>query len=261
MIKSILFSIVTLGLILSFTACKTPKMNLNYFSADKRDSSYNRIWQKYESRIQPGDKLSIYVTALNAESAKPYNLSAGTGTAVLAQNQGISVDPEGRILYPQLGFIKVTGLTKDELRDTLLNRLKVYLTDPVVTVDFLNFKITVLGEVTRQGPILVPNGSITLLEALGQAGDIASTGRRDSVLIIREVGNKREFGYVNLLSNETFKSPYFALQQNDVIYVQMNDKKTKLESNETFSKNLQITTTVVTVISTLTLLILNLAKK
>lgn len=242
-----------------FTACKTPK-NINYFSSDKRDSSFDRMIQNYEARIQPGDRLSIYVTALNAESAKPYNLSSGTGTAVLAQNQGISVDPSGKILYPQLGFIHAAGLTRNELRDTLLTRLTPFLTDPVVTVDFMNFKITVLGEVTKQGVISVPDGSINILQALGQAGDIPITGKRDSVMVIRESGGKREFGYINLLSNQTFKSPYYFLQQNDIVYVPMNNKKIQTDADQTFIRNLSVVTSVLAVLSTFGLLILNISK-
>lgn len=251
-------SMISLIIVL-LSACKGPK-SLNYFSQDSRDSSHNRIWQNYEVKIQSGDRLAIYVTALNAASAQPYNLSSGTGTAVLAQGQGLTVDQQGKILYPQLGFIDVAGLTKDELRDTLLNRLKIYLIDPVVTVDFMNLKITVLGEVAHQGSFPITNGTITLLQAIGEAGDITSTGMRDSILVIRENNGRREFGYVNLLSNQAFKSPYFALQQNDVIYVPMNAKKVRSEQDQVFSKNLQVVTSVVTVLSTIGLLILNLTR-
>lgn len=248
---------------LVFSACRTPRTNLNYFSADKRDSSHARIWQSYEARIQPGDRLSIFVTALNPESAKPYNLLGGSTTGVSvpgSTTQGISVDQQGRILYPQLGFIRAAGLTRNELRDTLLNRLQEYLTDPVVTVDFSNFKVTILGEVGQQGPIQVADGTITILEALGQAGDIPLSGRRDSVLVIRENAGKREFGYINLLSNESFKSPYFSLQQNDVVYVPMNERKIKLEQEQNFVRNLSIATSIIAVISTVGLLIVNLSR-
>jgi polysaccharide biosynthesis/export protein len=240
-----------------FTACKPSQKNLNYL-ADKRDSTHSRIWESYETRIQPGDKLSIFVTALNPESAKPYNfvsLSTAGGSP-----QGITVDQQGRILYPQLGFIKAAGLTKSELRDTLLGRLKTYLTDPVATVEFIDSKITILGEVNKQGPLLINDRRVTILEALGQAGDITTTGRRDSVLVIREAGGKREFGYINLLSNDLFKSPYFLLQQNDVVYVQMNDKRLRSETEEKFVRNLSLVTSVLAVLSTLGILILNITK-
>lgn len=257
-IPKLLASACLLLIFSTLISCRAHKVNLNYLN-DKRDSSHTRIWQQYEAKIQPGDRIMINVTALNPESAKPYSVSSGaSGTGVSVP--GISVEPDGKILYPQLGFIKAAGLTRNQLRDTLLNRLKVYLTDPVVTVDFVNTRITVLGEVSQQGPIPIPEGRITLLEALGQAGDITTSGRRDSVLVIRESGGKREFGYINLLSNEVFKSPYFVLQQNDVVYVQMNEKKLKRENDETFVRNLSIVTSILAVISTVGLLILNLTR-
>jgi polysaccharide export outer membrane protein len=257
--NQLLHFIVFTAVSLSFVGCYSKK-NLNYFSQDKRDSSHNQILQDYEAKIQPGDKLSIFVTALNPTSALPYNLSTGTGTAVLAQNQGISVDSKGYILYPQLGFIKAGGLTKNELRDTLLRRVSLYLTEPVVTVDFLNFKVTVLGEVNKQGPINVTDGKLTLLEALGQAGDIALTGRRDSIIIIRETSGKREFGYINLLSNDIFKSPYFVLQQNDVVYVQMNKIKQGTVSDQITQRNISIAVSITAALSTLGLLIYNITR-
>jgi polysaccharide biosynthesis/export protein len=245
--------------VLVIASCKTAKTNLNYFSADKRDSSHTKIWQQFEVKIQPGDRLSIRVSALNVESAKPYSLPEVT--EIGGQVRGITVDNEGKILYPQLGFISVAGLTEENLRDTLLNRLRIYLTDPVVTVDIITSKnITVLGEVNKQGPIVLTKGSITILEALGEAGDIATTGRRDSVLVVRENGNKREFGYINMLSNEVFTSPYFILQPRDVVYVQMNNKRIRSENEQEFTRNLSIATSILAVISTLGLLILNLAR-
>lgn len=256
--KSIILLSTPLFITLLLSACRTPKQNLNYFSADTRDSSHARIWESYEAKIQPGDKLAIVVTALNTESAKPYNFASGS--PVGGGVPGTIVSPQGTILFPQLGFIKAAGLTKNELRDTLLNRLRTYLTDPVVTVEFADAKITVLGEVGRQGPIPMNDRRITILEALGQAGDIATTGRRDSILVIRESNGEREFGYINLLSNQAFKSKYFTLQQNDVVYVQMNQRKLKSDNEQELLRNISILTSVLAVVSTIGLLVLNLTR-
>jgi len=207
--KSICHSVALLLAINALVAgCRTPRQNINYLH-DTRDSTHNYVWQNYETKIQPGDRLSIYVTALNPESAKPYIMGSGGGTSAGASSgtPSILVDNQGRILYPQLGFIQVAGLSLNSLRDTLLQRLSTYLTDPVVTVDFANFKITVLGEVARQGQVQVQDGHMTILEAIGQAGDISVTGERDIVLVIRETNGKREFGHINMYSNEIFKSP------------------------------------------------------
>jgi len=260
--KTQIFLLAAVSIIFLLPACKTQK-NLNYFSHNKRDSTHNVIWRQYEARIQPGDRLLIQVSALNPESAKPYMLSANTDGRTNQQNAltgNITVEPDGRILYPQLGFIKAAGLTKRQLRDTFLNRLKVYLNDPVVTVDITNSKITVLGEVHKQGPIPITGESITILQALGEAGDITTNGKRDSILVVRETGGVRSFGHVNLLTNDVFKSPYFVLQQNDVVYVPMNEKKIRTENEQVFIRNLSIVTSVLAVVSTLGLLILNLTR-
>ncbi len=245
---SFLFALICFAALMP--ACKVQKKNINYLSAENRDSSHARIWQNYEVKIQPGDKLQIGVIALNAASVQPYALGANGAPGIA------TVDSEGNILYPQFGYLKVAGLTRMELRSLLLEKLKVYLRDPVVTVDFSNFKVTMLGEVKQQGVISVPEGKITILEALGQSGDLTETGRRDSVTVIREVNGKREFGNLNLLSNEIFKSPYFVLQQNDVVYVPMIPSKALVAVKERKGVELATIYSILGILSTLTLLIL-----
>jgi polysaccharide biosynthesis/export protein len=212
-----------------FSACKPQKvLDRNYLSRDLPDSTHTRIWQDYQIRIHKRDRVSITVTALNQASAAIYNFSSGNSGV-----QGYAVDEQGNILFPQLGFIHVEGYTKFQLRDTLLNRLKTYLTDPVVSVEFTNLQVTIMGEVGQQGPIPLTENRINVFEALGIAGNIASGGRRDSVLVIREENNQRKFGYVNLLTNDVFKSDYFMLQQNDIVYVPMvKSKSTAKEAGE-----------------------------
>jgi len=198
--------------------------------------------------------LQISVLALNPASVQPYALGANGSPGVA------TVDKDGNILYPQLGYIKTAGLTRNELRTVLLEKLQVYLKDPVVSVEFANFKVTMLGEVKQQGPITVPEGRITILEALGQSGDITETGRRDSILIIREVNGRREFGNVNLLSNEVFKSPYFILQQNDVVYVPMVPQKALVAVKERKGVELSTIYSVLGILSTLTILIMQVTR-
>jgi polysaccharide biosynthesis/export protein len=147
----------------------------------------------------------------------------------------------------------VEGLTKFQVRDTLMNRLKKYLTDPIVIVDFANLKVTVMGEVGQQGPLHLTESRITLLEALGQAGNITTIGRRDSILVIREENNQRRFGYVNLLSNDAFKSDYFMLQQNDIVYVPM--VKSKATAKDTEGTFVEKTLPIISALASLTSLI------
>lgn len=229
-------------IIFLLASCTTPK-NVNYLSSYPRDSSYTYIYQSFEVPIQVGDELAITVSALNPASAIPYNLP-----------KGITVDQDGKILYPQLGAIKVEGLTRSQFRDQMITRLKTYLTDPVVTVDFLNFKVTVLGEVDKPGTINLPQGRINILEALAQAGDLTTYAKKTPVMVIRENKGRREFGYVNLLSNSIFTSPYYRLQQNDIVYVQGVENKPTADQ-EVSTRRMSYLTGILAIVSTLGLLI------
>jgi polysaccharide biosynthesis/export protein len=224
---------------------------MNYFSTYGIDSSHTYIHQSYEVPIQVGDQLSIVVSALNPQSAIPYNLPLGT--------KSITVEQDGRILYPQLGLVTVEGLTISQLRDVLSARLKSYLTDPVVSIEFVNFKITVLGEVSSPGVKLVPDGKVNIIQALAQSGDLTMYAKRYPVMVIRENKGRREFGYVNLYSNSIFSSPYYRLQQNDIVYVQAREDKPSADE-QTVNRRLTLATTVLGLVTTIGLLILNLTK-
>lgn len=223
------------------------------------------IVQNIEATIQPGDRLSITVSAFNQASAAPYNLGGGVQSAVQNGTSSITgnvpgsylVKPDGTIQFPQFGSLSVAGKTTQELTANLTQRLQQYVTDPMVTVTFINFKISVLGDVTRPGPIPVQDGKINIIEAIGIAGDLTMFGKRDNILVIREQNGKREFGRVNLLSKNVFNSPYYHLQQNDVVYVEMNKNKA-LTSDQSGIRNITIATSIVSVLSTLALVIINL---
>jgi polysaccharide export outer membrane protein len=242
------------------SSCNSEKKlaNLIYFR-DNTDSLNATMIQNAEPRIQVGDRLSVVVNALSPESVAPYNLGAGTATAGSANAFGYVVEEDGAITFPQLGKIQVSGKTRTQLIGLLSDSLKRYVRDPVVTVQFLNFKVNVLGEVNRQGPLTTPEGKMTLLEALGQAGDITFYGRRDNVLVIRERNGQREFGRVNLLSKRAFSSPYFVLQQNDVVYVELTAAKVAA-TDQIMIRNLTIASTIISVLSTLVFLIINISR-
>lgn len=232
-----------------FTSC-SPAKDLDYFSYPAYDSSHMFVQESYEVPIKVGDQLSITLSALKPEYAVPYSVPSG---------KNLSVDDDGYILYPQLGPVKAVGLTRNQLRDLLTNKLKVYLVDPVVLIELVNFKITVMGEVGREGTIQVPTAKINILEAIAQSGDITPYGRRESVTIIREKNGIREFGYVNLLSHNFFTSPYYRLQQNDIIYVRSRNKPDLSEQN--FQKKLSLGTTLLSVITTITFLIIAITRR
>jgi polysaccharide biosynthesis/export protein len=192
-----------------------------------------------ETIIESNDILSILVSSLNQDASSAFNLSNTTDvtstTAAGNRNEsaGYLVSHEGFIQFPQLGNIKVAGLTKDQLQDTVTRILtdRKLLMSPIVSVRMLNFKVTVLGEVGHPTVIPVPSEKISLLEALGLAGDLTINAKRDNVLVIREEPGKKIIKRLNLNSSDLFSSPYYYLRSNDVVYVEPNKTKVMSSSN------------------------------
>jgi polysaccharide export outer membrane protein len=242
-------------------ACNTQKNlgSIVYFN-QPGDTALARIVQNYEPVIRPGDRLRIVVDAANALSVAPYNLGGSGGAAGGASATiGYIVEADGNIHFPQLGKIEVAGLKRKELVDLLTGKLVKFVNDPIVSVEFLNFKITVLGEVGRPGTINVPDGKVTIIDAIGLAGDLPLTARRDNIMVLREKNGQREFGRINMLSKNAFSSPYFVLQQNDVVYVELTSAKVAA-SDQTFSRNLSIASGVLSLLTTVTFLVITAIK-
>lgn len=191
-------------------------------------------------KVMPKDLLTIVVSCSTPELAAPFNLvnsSAGTGMEGKMMGQGIAsstshqylVDNQGNINFPILGEIHVGGLTKQEIGNLIIEKLKVYLKEaPIVTVRIVNYRISVLGEVSAPGSFIVSNEKINLLEALAMAGDLTIYGMRDNVKLIRTgQDNRQEIITLDLNKSETVMSPYYQLQQNDIVYVTPNKTKAK----------------------------------
>jgi len=181
-----------------------------------------------EAIIQKNDILSITVSSLSAAADAPFN-SPNTSAAAGAI-AGYLVNSEGSIQFPILGNIKAEGLTKNQLKDKITKALvdAKQLVDPIVTIRFANFRVTILGEVNHPTVVNVPNEKISLLEAIGLAGDLTIYGKRQNVMIIREEKEQKIIKRVDLNSAEIFTSPYYYLQSNDIVYVEPN--KTKIAS-------------------------------
>ena len=230
---------LTLGALLAFllVSCqsykKVPYLQDTAFVNDTEQSIHQA-----GVKVMPKDLLTIAVSCSTPELAAPFNLAnSGTasGTEGKTVGQGIEstalqqylVDNQGNINFPVLGEIHVGGLTKLEIENLIVDKLKVYLKEaPLVTVRIVNYRISVLGEVTKPGSFVVSNEKINLLQALAMAGDLTIYGRRDRVAVIREKDGKRRILYHDLRSSDIFQSPCYYLQQNDIVYVEPNKAKT-----------------------------------
>lgn len=230
--RSVLKSIAFVFSILFFTSCIDSKKT-TYFNDLNDTVLKSSSYEGVEHVIQKNDILSIRVTSLSAEASAPFNATntpaASTTTATGARNEssGYLVNPDGFIQLPMIGNIKAEGLTKSQLKESITKLLldKKLLVDPIVDIRHLNHEVTIIGEVGRPTVITVPNEKISLLKALGVAGDITIFGRKDNVLLIREDKGKKIIKRLDLNSPKFLQSDYYYLQPNDVVYVEANKNK------------------------------------
>ena len=230
-----LFSLTILTLLLmSITSCQSTK-NIAYIQ-NSDSISYDQSRFLYDAKIMPKDQLTITVNTVNPEASLPYNLllqnaysqgrnvSSGGGTLM-----PYLVDNDGYINFPVVGRLKVSGLTKSECENLILDKIRPYMAEtenPVVTVRMSSYSVSVLGEVTRPGSFQVGREKITILEALAQAGDLTIYGVRNKVKLIREdATGKKEIHTMDLTDANIVNSPYYYLQQNDIVYVEPNKVK------------------------------------
>lgn len=197
--------------------------------------------------IQPNDLLNITVSSLSeaARLFEPAPTRIIINTESSQPTEGYLVNPKGMIQFPLLGNMKVAGLTTTEINDLITDKLKIHLKDPVVNVKLINFKIAVFGDVVNPGIYPVINERITVIEAIILAGDLKKEAVKSNILLIREVDKKRQFIRLDIESSSIFKSPYFYLKNNDMIYVEMSGQ---LEKRNAILTNANIATVVVTFI-------------
>lgn len=224
------------ALVVLFCSCASTK-NIAYFqNAQYVDFEQSRIL--YDAKIMPKDLLSITVSTSNPEAAKPFNLAVPTTFSETSRNlytygqlQSYLVDNDGCIDFPIVGTVKVGGLTKSDCEQLIHDKIVPYLNEnerPIVTVRMINYKISVLGEVNKPGMFTVTNEKINILEALAHAGDLTIYGVRDKVKLIREdATGKKEIHVINLNDASIINSPYYYLQQNDIVYVEPNKVKAR----------------------------------
>ena len=227
------FLIVLLAFVM--TGCQSYK-KVPYLQDAEAVSHGVQNEQLYDAKIMPKDLLTIVVSCTSPELAAPFNLTVATQGNVASNYttaqpvlQQYLVDNEGKINFPVLGELKVGGLTKREAEQLIIDKLKPYIKEtPIVTVRMVNYKISVLGEVARPGTFTISNEKVNLLEALAMAGDMTVWGVRDNVKLIREgADGKQEIVTLDLNKAETILSPYYWLQQNDIVYVTPNKAKAR----------------------------------
>ena len=245
-------------LLLAVSSCSTNK-TAYFANLDPEEMSGKMDVGNYELRIAPDDMLSITVSSVVPDAAAPYNLPAvsysepGKQELTIVPNlQVYTVDKNGYIYFPIVGRIRVEGMTRNELSKFIEDKIRPELKDPFVLVQFMNFKVVVLGEVKTPGQISVQTERMSILDAIGAAGDLTIYGERKNVLLMREENGKRIFHRFDLTDESLFESPYFYLRQNDVVYVMPNKAQGNNSNYNQFAQyRISVVGTVVSAISVL----------
>ena len=229
----LLTSVLLFFILLTCASCVSQKKMIYLQGADYLQDNPQQIKENFELKIQSDDQLAISISSKDRELIEPFNNNPliGSGSGMNSQynsQAGVSyfqVDKDGNIEFPIFGTLKASGLTRTELAKVLENRLisQNYIKDPLVSIKIMSFKVTVLGEVKAPGVQNVTGERLTLLEALGMAGDLLPSARRENIMVIREEDGKRKSYMVDLTSSyDVLNSPCYYLQQNDVVYVEPN---------------------------------------
>lgn len=202
-----------------FSSCSSSKKIAYFENAD--DAALRAVLGTIEAPIQKNDILNITISSLSPKDDVEYNKKTDDPV------KGYLVNSDGAVLLPKLGPVMAAGLTKKQLTESITNIIlaKKELLNPIVEIRHLNFEVTVLGEVANPTVITVPSEQITLVKALGLAGDLTIYGKRDNVLLIREEDGKRITRHLDLNSADFLNSPYYYLKPNDVVYVEPNKAK------------------------------------
>lgn len=245
-----------LSVLIMFSSCGSRK-NMVYMQPDS--TQMNTLYEQYVPKIQINDILTIVVTASDPKVTAPFNPLSSMTTGNITQQTDMAlrptytVDENGDINLPMLGKVHLLGLTRLQAIENIRVALGQYIKDPGVNINFNNFRVSVLGEVAKPGSFIMPTERVTVLEALGMAGDLTIRGVRENVMLIREIDGKKAIHRLDLTQQSTLNSPYYYLAQNDVIYVEPNKSQinnSKLGANTNII--ISIASLLITVISVLT---------
>ncbi len=249
-----LTKILSLFLIVIVCSCAS-RQEIAYFQDEPLSDAVEGLKSNFEIRFKTDDLLTIDVSALDPDVARPFNLPAvsyNISSVISAQGtlkmQTYLIDSDGNIEFPVLGTIKLGGLSRSKANIFLKEKLTEYIKDPIVNIRLANFTITVLGEVSRPGTFTVQDERISLTEALGLAGDLTIYGRRDNVFLIREVDGKKRYAKFDLTSINVVSSPSYYLIQNDVIYVEPNSARVR---QSTYNQNTGVIISALSLLTTI----------
>lgn len=248
-------------------ACSVPKDVVYFQGVDAlTPEQLKQMNQEYTTRIVPDDMLNITVTAWDPTVTTPFNpptyAYAKEGEQPVYASQSMYnyiVDQSGFINFPVLGRIKVEGLTREEVSEMLEKDISKYIKDPLVTVQLINFKVTMMGEIARPGGFTIKTDRISVLDAIGLAGDLTINANRKNILIIRDNKGVKEFARVDLTSPEILASPYYYLQQNDVVYIEPNKAKVKnAKYSQAQQYNVTVFSSIISAVSVVTAMVISI---
>ncbi len=243
------FFLIVLVLIL-FSSCASKK-DVVYF---QNTGSFETIVDKnsFTPKFKVDDLVNIHVSTLDPEASAPFNLFRGASEGgIQPQQVDYLIDKDGEIDFPVIGKVKISGLSAEEVRVLLRRKLEDYLKDPIINIRLQNFTVTILGEVKRPGTYPVNGERITILEALGLAGDLGVKGVRENVMVIRDFDGTKVYTRIDLTKKEAMSSPVYYLTQNDVVYVEPNQSaitSSSLDNRATIAISIASTLLTATVI-------------
>ncbi|WP_075965034.1 polysaccharide biosynthesis/export family protein [Parabacteroides massiliensis] len=247
-------------------ACSAPK-DVIYFQGidDLTPEQLTKMSQTYTTKITSDDLLSINVTAWDPAAVTPFNppvyaySAQGEQPLVASQSQyTYLVDPKGNINFPVLGEIHVAGLTRQDIAAKLENMISKYVENPLVNVQLLNFKITMMGEISRPGSFTIKNDRISVLDAIGMAGDLPLTANRKNILVIRDNDGVKETYRMDITDPAIFASPGFYLKQNDIVYVEPIKNKQRARTSSDRQFTMSLLTSIISSVSIITSMVITI---
>lgn len=249
-------------------ACKTPKDVVYFQGIDElTKEQLMDMSQTYTTKISNDDLLSINVTAWDPVAVTPFNPPVFSYSTVPQGEQPVTsspnlytylVDQDGNINFPVLGKIHVAGLTRQEIAEKMEEMISKYVENPLVNVQLLNFKITMMGDISRPGALAIKNDRVSILDAIGMAGDLQMTANRKNILLIRDNNGVKETHRMDITDPAIFASPYYYLKQNDIVYVEPIKVKQRSRTSSDRTFTMSVLTSLISSVSMITSMVITI---